>query len=171
MVVSPIQFTLNAGDWSSISATVDVSYRERRAQAGFAAADDQVLLLGLAGNDFSRRRSLRRTMGHPLPDLHANQHASHRIRDHHGLRRQHNVSATTLLSVHPRAASITLSADASSPNPAYGQEALNLAITRTRDWATSNCVSQNNQVQYVATPWMPAATRSAVVPLPDCRLC
>ncbi len=76
----------------------------------FAAADDQVLHLRHAGHGFSRRRSLRRTMGRPLPDLHACDHASHRIRDHHGLQCQPNVSATASCSVHQRAASISLNA-------------------------------------------------------------
>ena len=88
MVVSPTQFTLNAGDWSSITATVDLSYLNGAPKPiapqptiKFYSSDVRVTV-SPAG------RGLRRTMGHNVPGLHANEHASHRIRDHHGLRCQ-----------------------------------------------------------------------------------
>ena len=162
MVVSPTQFTLNAGDWSSITATVELSVPERRAEAGFAAADDQVLLLRRAGHRFLPPEKSAPDSGTVrVPDLHPDEHASHRIRHHHGLpnasARQpnlptgyvtitafdatRNVSATAQLSVHERAASISLSA------PGYAVQEVVNGKTLTR-----SCVSQNTQVKYVATP-------------------
>ena len=84
MVVSPTLFTVNSGDWAPLSATVEVSFENQTPKALSPQPTYQVLLLGLTGDDLSRGISLRRTLGRRIRDLRPNQHASHRLRHHHG---------------------------------------------------------------------------------------
>jgi hypothetical protein len=142
MVVSPTPtFTLNAGDWSSITATVDVSYENGAPKAvtpqptiKFSSSDSRVTIspAGEVCAGLWDVRYLTCTPTSTLPSGYVTITAYDATR---------NVGATTLVSVHLRAANIGLSA------PGFG-------VTETVNGATfaRTCISQNDQVQYVAAP-------------------
>ncbi len=131
MAVSPVQFTLNAGDWASIAATVDVTYENGAPKpvspqptVKFYSSDPRVTI-SPAGEVCAGQwdvRYLTCTATSTLPTGYVT------ITAYDG---SHNVSGTVLLSIHQRAASITLN----SPG-----------------WGTQTCISQTKQVQYVAAP-------------------
>ena len=122
---------------------------QRGAQAAYAAAHHLVLFLRPAGDRLPRRRGLRRAVGLALPDLHRNLNPAHRIRNHHGLqcqpqrqrhqpglgacpRRQHHLERSRL--------------------HRGGYHQLAHIRSRTGEYpAATQCVSQNNAVQYTAS--------------------
>ncbi|MGA3126931.1 MAG: hypothetical protein ABSD13_09440 [Candidatus Korobacteraceae bacterium] len=150
MVVSPTLFTVNSGDWAPLSATVEVSFENQTPKplapqptTKFYSSDSRVTIspagevcAGLWDNIYETCAQTS-----TLPTGYVTITAYDATR---------NVSATALLSVHPRAATIALSADSSSSNSAFWPGSV-------EPWPStvtgpSNCVSQNNQVQYVAQP-------------------
>ena len=153
LVVSPIQFTLNSGDWSTVTATAFVSVQNGTASSvrpqptiQFSSSDSRVTISPAgevcAGQWDTRYLTCTPTVFPPgsanagqldIPTGYVT------ITAHDA---SHNTLGTSLVSIHERAASITLSA----PN-----------------WGTRTCISQNpsattnppaantlNQVQYVA---------------------
>ena len=154
MVVTPTQFTLNAGDWAcDHRQSVEESYengapsRSRRSQPSSSTPRTR-------GYRLSRRGSLRRTVDTLYTTCTPNQHASHRLRHPYCIITTiNNVSATTLLTIHPRAG-ITLSADSSSLNSAFWPGSAEPWPTTTNtvgaEIPSTNCISQGNQVQYIA---------------------
>jgi hypothetical protein len=131
VLVSPDQFTLNAGDWSSITATVELSYQNGTPKAvtpqptiKFYSSDPRVTVspAGEVCAGTWDSRYLTCTAASTLPSGYVTITAYNA---------SNNVSGTTLVSVHQRAANIALSAN-------YG---------------TQSCISQNHSVQYVATPF------------------
>ncbi len=150
MVVSPDRLTLNAGDWSTISATVDVSNLNSTARpispqptVKFYSSDARVTISAAgevcAGQWDTRYLTCTPTVipainpstGKPnanagQPDLPTGYVT---ITAYNADR---NVTGTTQLSVHQRASRITLT------SPQWG--------------STRKCISQNDQVKYVATP-------------------
>lgn len=159
MVVSPIQFTLNAGDWSSITATVDVSYQNAAPKplapqpiTKFYSSDPRITI-SPAGEVCAGQWDVRyltctptvvpainATTGLPNPNAgQLNLPTGYVTITAYDATR--NVSATAQLSVHERAATINLSA------PGYAVQEVVNGKTLTR-----SCISQNTQVQYVATP-------------------
>jgi hypothetical protein len=139
MVVSPTpHFTLNSGDWSTVSATVDLSYKNGAGKPvspqpliKFYSSDTRVSISPAgevcAGQWDSRFVSC--TAVSSLPTGYVTITAYNA---------SHNVSATTLVSVHERATRVTLGAPTwgSAPKAGLG----------------STCVSQNDQVKYIAAP-------------------
>jgi hypothetical protein len=178
MVVSPTLFTVNSGDWAPLTATVEVSFENQTPKAvspqpitKFYSSDSRVTISptgevcaglwndvyetcaqtvfppclpgsSLVGSTCSPNSTPNPKAGQPdVPNGYVTITAFDATR---------NVSATALLTVHPRAATIALSADSSSSNSAFwpgSVEAWPSTVT-----GPSNCVSQNNQVQYVAHP-------------------
>ncbi len=149
MVVSPSPyFTLNAGDWASITATVDVTFENGAPRPvspqptiKFYSSDSRITI-SPAGEVCAGQWDVRYLTCTPtvfpatnpttgLPNANAGQpnlptgYVTLTAFD-----ATRNVSATTLVSVHERAASISL----------------------TSNWGGLTCISQNKQVQYVATP-------------------
>jgi hypothetical protein len=150
MVVSPTQFTLNAGDWSSITATVDLSYLNETPKPiapqptiKFYSSDARVTV-SPAGEVCAGQWNTEYQVCTPtatLPTGYVTITAYDASR---------NVTGSTLVSIHPRAAGITLNASATSLNKS-------LWPGSAQPWPSNttgllNCVSQNNQVQYVANP-------------------
>jgi hypothetical protein len=150
MVVSPTLFTVNSGDWAPLSATVEVSFENQTPKAlspqpttKFYSSDSRVTISPAGSVCAGLWDDVYETCAQTstLPTGYVTITAFDDTR---------NVSATALLSIHPRAATIALSADSSSPNSAFwpgSAEAWPTTVT-----GPSNCVSQNNQVQYVAQP-------------------
>jgi len=148
MAVSPIQFTLNAGDWSSVSATVEETYENSAPKPvspqptiKFYSSDSRITI-SPAGEVCAGQWDTRYLTCTPtvIPAINpatglANPNAGQpnlptgyvTITAYDSTR---NVSATALLSVHERAANISLNSN----------------------WGGQTCISQNKQVQYVATP-------------------
>ncbi len=167
VVVSPMPyFTLNSGDWSTITAMVDQSYENGAPKAAspqpplkYFSSDPRVTISPsgevCAGQwDVSfftctpnvvaaidpATGMANPNAGQPnLPTGYVTITA---------FDAQHNVSGTTLLSVHERAASIQLSVPAAAWTAASAP--------------SGTCISQNNQVQYVATAL--DATGAAISP-------
>ena len=149
MVVTPTQFTLNAGDWSSVSAMVEVSNQNGAPkpvspQPGikYYSSDTRVSVspIGEVCAGQWDTNYLVCTPMSPLPTGYVTITAYNA---------SNNVSATTLVSVHQRAANINLSAPVGSLSGQY---------------PSTGCVSQNNQVQYVA------AATSASGPISSCSV-
>jgi hypothetical protein len=153
MVLTPTQFTLNSGDYSAITATVDLSYENSAPKAvspqptiKFYSSDQRVTIspagLVCAGVWDSRYLTCTPTATLPTGFVTISAYAASR-----------NVTQTALVSIHERAATITLNGLATSPNPSAWPGS-------TRPWPTNpknasqlaSCVSQNNQVKYVAQP-------------------
>ncbi len=143
VAVSPDQFTLNAGDWSSITAIVDVSNQNDTPKAvtpqptiKFFTSDPRITVSPAgevcAGQWDTKYLICSLTMKAGVPDLPVGQVT---ITAYDA---SHTVSGTSILTVHERASSITLSAPVGSSTGQYP--------------ANTKCVSQNQQVQYVATP-------------------
>jgi len=149
MVLSPSQFTLNAGDWTTISASVDVTFENGAPKPvsppptiKYFSSDSRVTI-SPAGEVCAGQWDTLYHVCTPqtsIPTGYVTITAFDATR---------NVSATSLLSVHERAANITLSADFTSINPAAWPPS-------SDPWnpggVVPNCISQNNQVQYVAQP-------------------
>jgi hypothetical protein len=150
VAMSEDQITLNAGDWSSVTATVDLSYENSAPKPvtppptiQFFSSDPLVTVSPAgevcAGQWDTKYLTCAQTV-YPQLDPRAGQldlpAGQVTITAYNA---SHNVSGTTLVTVHPRAASITLSSPAwlakldPSSNPV-------------------KCISQNDQVQYVASP-------------------
>ncbi len=149
MVVTPTQFTLNSGDWSSISATVELSYENGAPKAvspqptiKFYTSDARVSV-SPAGEVCAGQwdsRYLTCTRNHStLPTGYVTITAYDA---------SHNVSATSLVSVHQRATRISLSA-----------RDLGERLSKAGS-GNAFCVSQNAQVKYVASPRMDANRHS-----------
>jgi len=150
MVVSPTQFTLNAGDWSSVTATVDLSHLNQAPKPiapqptiKFYTSDVRVTVSPAgevcAGQWDTEYQVCTPTNTLPTGFVTVTAYDASR-----------NVIGTTEVSIHPRAAGIVLNAGATSPNPG-------LWPGSAQPWPSTatgllNCVSQNNQVQYVANP-------------------
>jgi hypothetical protein len=151
MVLTPDQFTLNAGDWSSITAAVDLSYENSTPHAispqpaiKFFSSDSRVTISPggevCAGQWDSEYLVCRVTSTLPTGYVTITAYDA-----------THSVSETTRLSIHPRAVSITLDANDTADNGLYA-------------WGSRKCVSQaqNNpvetnqeqytEVRYTATP-------------------
>jgi hypothetical protein len=138
MVVTPTQFTLDSGDHSVISATVDMSYNNSAARAiapqppiKFYSSDTRVSVSSAgdvcAGQWDTLFVNCVATSTLPTGYVTITAYDA-----------SHNVKNTTLVSVHEPAKKITLNAPTWGSAPAEG-------LGKT-------CVSQNAQVQYVAAP-------------------
>ena len=138
VAVAPTQFTLNSGDWSSLAATVELSYRNGTPKAvapqppvKFYSSDTRVSVSPAgevcAGQWDSRYLTCTATSTLPTGYVIITAYDA-----------SHNVSATSLVSVHERATRIALSA------PTWG--------TAPRAGLGASCVSQNAQLKYVAAP-------------------
>ncbi len=168
VVVSPMPyFTLNSGDWSTITAMVDTSYENGAPKAAspqpplrYFSSDPRVTI-SPSGEVCAGQWDVRFFTCTPpsvipaidpttgMANLNAGQpnlptgYVTITAFD-----AEHNVSGTTLLSVHERAASIQLGVDKTAWNAASAP--------------LGTCISQDNQVQYVATPY--DATGAAISP-------
>jgi hypothetical protein len=183
VVVSPVQFTLNNGDWTSISATVDLS-NDNGASAPirpqptikFYTGDPRVTV-SPAGEVCAGQWDSRYLVCSPdtaLPTGYVTVTAYDV---------SHNVSGTTLVSLHQRAASISLSA------PVFTQP-VTVSVVNVKGTtipttnipvgqypSTTGCISQsnfavvggqlvsNNQVQFAA-----AAVDANGNPIPRCSV-
>ncbi len=155
MVVSPIQFTLNSGDWAPLSASVEVSFENQTPKpvspqptTQFYSSDSRVTIspAGVVCAGLWDVRYLTCSQTATLPTGYVT------ITAHDDTR---NVTATSVLSIHPRAATIGLSADPSSVNSAAwpGSAEPWPNVTNSAGVAAPvNCISQNSQVQYIAQP-------------------
>jgi hypothetical protein len=146
--VSPNQFTLNAGDWASITATVDVSKNNAAPTPlapqpiiTFYSSDPRVTISPArevcAGLWDVLFKTCTETPDLPTGYVYITAYNA-----------SHNVSGITKLSVHERATSITLSA------PVYTGTTRNangvLPVTPGQYPSLTQCVSQGNAVQYTA---------------------
>ena len=147
VVVAPDRLTLNAGDWSSITATVDLSNQNQTPKPvtpqptiKFFSSDPRITVSPAgevcAGQWDTKYLTCSQTTvpnTNPLQlDLPTGQVTITAYND------SHNVSGSTLVTVHPRAASIKLSATVG---------------TSTNQYPPTGCVSQDQQVQYSAAPF------------------
>lgn len=150
VVVQPQRLTLNSGDWSSILATVDLSHLNSlpapiapQPAIQFFSSDPRVTVSPAAevcaghwDNLYTKCTAtvvpaVDPTTGQPNPNAgQLDLPTGYVVITAYNA--SHNVSDTMLVSVHARAAKITLSAPGWAPG--------------------TNCISQNNQVKYVATP-------------------
>jgi hypothetical protein len=165
MVVSPLQFTLNSGDWSTITATVDLSTDNSAPKPvtpqpaiKFFSSDPRVSI-SPGGEVCAGQWDNRFLTCSPTPTLPTGYVTIT------AFNASHNVSGTTLVSVHQRAVKITLSAPVFTGtvtvSPLGGQQVTNIPVGQYP--SATGCVSQNNfasvnglpvgnnQVQYVAT--------------------
>ena len=180
MVVSPTLFTLNAGDWSSITASVEVTYENSGAPKPvspqptikYYSSDSRITISPAgevcAGQWDARYLTCTTAVVYPPSSPYAGEPdiptGYVTITAYDATR---NVSATALVSVHQRAATIKLSAPvfpgAVTTSTLDGKTVTNIppGLYPT----TTGCVSENNfavvngkaesntQVQYVATPY------------------
>ena len=137
VVVTPVQFSLNSGDWASITATVDSSYENGAAKVvspqptiKFYSSDARVSVSPAGQVCAGLWDPLYQTCT-PTSTLPAG-YVTISVYN-----ASNNVSASTLVSVHPRATGISLSAPAGNGPDLYP--------------SATNCVSQNNQVKYTAS--------------------
>ena len=162
VVVSPDQFTLNEGDWSSISATVELSNQNSTPRAvspqptlKFFSSDPRVTISPsgevCAGQWDTRYLTCTPTViaqGLPntgkldLPTGYVTITA---------FDASHSASGTSIVSIHPRAIGITLS----SPEWLAARDSKGNPV---------RCISQNQQVKYIATPVFGANAPSSVTP-------
>jgi hypothetical protein len=171
MVLSPTQFTLNAGDWTTISASVDVTFENGAPKAvsppptiKYFSSDSRVTI-SPAGEVCAGQWD---TLYHVCTPSQPNLPTGYVTITAFDATR--NVSATSQLSVHQRAANIGLSADVTPINRAAWPGS-------SQPWnpggvvPNSNCISQNNQVQYVANPVSGAVDASGKpIPITSCSL-
>jgi hypothetical protein len=173
MVVSPVQFTLNAGDWASITATVDVSKNNSAAKPlapqppiTFLSSDSRVTISPAgevcAGQWDSRFLTCTATVIPPidpstgLPNPNAGQpNLPTGYVTITAYNASHNVSGTSLLAVHERAASITwipLSKMIDIGMIYTGTARINgvLQVPSGEYPLATQCVSQGNAVKYAA---------------------
>jgi hypothetical protein len=152
VAMSEDRLTLNAGDWSSITATVDLSYENSAPKPvtppptiQFFSSDPLVTVSPAgevcAGQWDTKYLTCSQTVFPLLNPLAGQLDIPTGQVTITAYNASHNVSGTTLVTVHPRAASITLSA-AVGPNASLFQYPP----------LPTGCVSQNNQVSYVAAP-------------------
>jgi hypothetical protein len=152
MAMTPVLFSLNSGDWTSISATVDLSYDGGTPKAvspqptiKFSSSDQRVSVspagLVCAGQWDTRYLTCTPTATIPTGYVTISAYAASR-----------NVVGTTMLSIHSRAASITLNGLAASTNPAWPGSTQPWPSNPKTPSQLATCVSQNNQVKYVAQP-------------------
>lgn len=162
LFVTPTQLTLNAGDWSSISATVELSYENGAPKPvspqptiQFYSSDNRVsvspageVCAGQWNTEYQVCTPTVSTTGQlDLPTGYVT------ITVYNA---SHNVTGSTLVSVHPRASNITLSVPASNlfvgvpiTQPLLGQVSSNIPLGAYP--TTTNCVSQNNYFAAVST--------------------
>ncbi|HVJ04128.1 MAG TPA: hypothetical protein VM578_00500 [Candidatus Saccharimonadales bacterium] len=173
VVVSPDHFTLNSGDWASISATVTLSNQNSTPSAlkpqptiKFFSSDPRVTISPAgevcAGQWDARYLTCKPTVfpqctldakGNPVIDAGTGKCVPNPNAGQLDLPSEqltitvvdpsHSVSGTTLVTVHPRATSIALSAPVGSSAKDSAAE---------HKYSPTGCVSQGNYVQYVATP-------------------
>jgi hypothetical protein len=171
MVVTPFQFTLNAGDWSSITATVDVSVNNAAAKPlapqpviTFSSSDSRVTISPAgevcAGQWDSRYLTCTATVipactiinplnGICVPNSNAGQpNLPTGYVTITAYNASHNVIGTTLLAVHERAARITLSAPVDSLPVTVTNGVSSIPVGQYP--SATQCVSQSNAVQYTA---------------------
>jgi hypothetical protein len=181
MVITPVQFTLNAGDWASITATVDVSKNNAAAKpvtpppaVSFSSSDPRVTISPAgevcAGQWDSRYLTCTAAV---FPACSLDSNGNPIINPSTGLcvpnpnagqpnlptgyvtitayNASHNVTGTSILAVHERAARITLSAPVGTGVGQYP--------------AVTQCVSQTNAVTYTA-----AAVDANGNPLANCSV-
>jgi hypothetical protein len=160
VAVTPAQFTLNSGDWSTISAIAEVSNQNSTPKAispqptiKFTSSDPRVTVSPVgevcAGQWDSRYLVCTPTVLPASTCIVANQVTTCTPNPNAGMLdlptgyvtitaydSSHGASGTSIVSIHPRATNIALSA------PGWAAASL----------PTGNCISQNQQVKYVATP-------------------
>jgi YD repeat-containing protein len=158
--VAPDRLTLNAGDWSTVSATVDLSYLNSAPKPispqpaiQYLSSDPRVSVSPAgevcAGQWDSRYLTCTLPAGTDLPAGYVTITAYNP---------SHNVSGTMLVSVHQRAASIVLSA------PDWGSRScISQTIPTLPPGTTSAPPNTLNQVKYIAT-----AFNAAGQPIPSC---
>ena len=141
VVLTPTQFTLDAGDWAQITAAVDLSKNGAAPKAVtpqpailYSASDERVTVsptgLVCAGQWDAKYQNCVPTPTLPTGYVTITAYNP-----------SNNVQNTSLVSIHEHAARITLN------SPGYAiQEVVN-GQTMVR-----NCISQNSQVQYFAAP-------------------
>jgi hypothetical protein len=163
VVVTPDQFTLNAGDWSGISATVELSNQNSTPRAvtpqptiRFSSSDPRVTISPSAevcAGQWDTRYltcvptvvpaqtcTVVNTVTTCTPNLNAGQldlpvgYVTITAYD-----ASHGVGSSTIVSIHPRATSITLT----SPDWLKMLDSSGQVV---------KCISQNQQVTYIATP-------------------
>ncbi len=150
VVVSPNQFTVNAGDWSTITAVVQISNQNSAPRSltpqptiKFFSSDPRVTISPggeVCGGQWDTKFLTCTPTVFPQSspnagklDLPTGQVTITALDD------SHSVSGTTLVTVHPRPTSIALTSPAwLAKKDALGQ--------------TVKCIAQNDQVQYIATP-------------------
>jgi hypothetical protein len=143
--VTPTQLTLNSGDWSTITAVVDLSVNNGTPKPvtpqptfKFFSSDPRVTV-SPAGEVCAGQWDARFLVCSPSSTLPSG------FVTVSAYNASHNISGSVLVSVHPRAARIALSADPISPNPAWAAS--------SQPWPTGAlCISQTNQVKFVAQP-------------------
>jgi len=154
VVVSPDHFTLNSGDWASISAVVDLSNQNSTPRAltpqptlKFFSSDSRVTV-SPGGEVCAGQWDVRYLTCTPTVFPQSSPNAG-KLDLPTGqvtitaLDASHSVSGTTLVTIHPRATSIALSAPVGSSAEDSADE---------HKYSPTGCVSQGNYVQYVATP-------------------
>jgi hypothetical protein len=168
MEVTPTQFTLNAGDWSSIIATVDVSINNAASKPltpqpviTFASSDPRVTVspagevcAGLWDTKYQTCTATVIPAVNPatgLPNPNAGQpDLPTGFVTITAINTSRNVTGTSIVSVHERATRITLGMP--STMIYTGTTRINgvLQVPAGQYPSTTQCVSQNNVVQYTA---------------------
>jgi hypothetical protein len=170
VAMSPTQFTLNAGDFLAVKPTVELSILNSapkpvapQPSVKFTSSDSRVTISPAgevcAGTWDTRFLTCTATLVPPctpdkngvcVPNPNAGQldlpvgQVIITATD-----ASHGVNGTSILTVHPRATSVSLTADWTQAKDAN----LNLVSCNSPvPGATCSCVSQNAQVQYLATP-------------------
>ena len=164
--VSPTQFTLNAGDWASITATVDESVNNAPSKPiapqpviTFLSSDSRVTI-SPAGEVCAGLWDVRYLTCTATPTL----PTGYVIITAYNA--SHNVSGTTRLAVHERAASITLGMPTSNIYTGTVTVTNGVSSIPPGDYPSmTQCISQNNAVQYVA-----AAVDANGNSLPNCSV-
>ena len=173
MDVSPDQFTLNAGDWSSITGTVDVSKNNATPKPlapqpilSFYSSDPRVTVSPAgevcAGLWDARYLTCTATVNPTtgLPDLPTG------FVTITAFNASHNVSGTSLVSVHVRAVRITLGVPAANIYTGPVTVTNGKSSIPVGDYpSTTQCISQNNAVQYTAS-----AVDANGTPIPNCSV-
>jgi hypothetical protein len=156
--VTPTQFTLNAGDWSTVTATVELSNNNGAPKAvtpqppiKFFSSDPRVSV-SPAGEVCGGQWDTRYLTCTPTTNASGQLDLPTGYVIITAYNASNNVSGTSLVSVHQRAINITLSA------PGY---AVSEVVPGQTTPITRTCISQTppnaaptgaNQVQYIATP-------------------
>jgi hypothetical protein len=186
VVVTPDQFTLNAGDWSSISATVDLSNQNSAPKPispqptlKFSSSDTRVTVSPsgevCAGQWDSRHLTCAPTVIPPQTCTVVNTVTTCTPNPNAGqldlptgyvtitaFDASHGVGSSTIVSVHPRATGITLTAPVFAGVVAVVNGVSTIPPGQYPQ--ATGCVSQNQQVKYLATPVFGANASGTVNP-------